>query len=175
MDVITNYPEFARDIKASFEELTSDYNFVLFEVYDGCYELRNLKCILRFTYDRGDISCNIKNPFSKYNQFGYAVYSVFRYIFPNENPKIENESDYDPRLQLFNYSKIIKKYLIKIVNGDFSWVEGYLVEQKRFGNKIKFIREQLEHNNPIKEKFLNGDISWQKDLDNYLEKHGIKL
>lgn len=175
MDVLTNYPEFARDIKASLEGLINDYGFVLFEVYDGCYELRNLKCTFRLTYDRGDISCNIKYPFSKDNQYGYGVCSVFKYLFPNDNSEIENEPVCDPRLQLSKYSKIIKKYLMTIVNGDFSWVDGYLIEQKHFENRIKFIREQLEYNHPIKQKFLNGDISWQKDLDNYLKEHGMKL
>ena len=116
MDTLTNYFEFSQDIKDAFQELINDHDLNFLEIHDGCYELQNPKCIFRVTYDRGEVSCNIKKPSSVDNEFGYGVYPVFKYLFPDGDFMLENGPTYNPRLRLFKYAEIIKAHLINILN-----------------------------------------------------------
>jgi hypothetical protein len=173
MDIIANYPEFSNDIKEAFFLLIKEYDLIFFEVYEGCYELQNPNFSLRFPYDRGYVNCNIKAPQLE-NQFGYSIYSVLAYLFPETTLNQGNTLN-EPRHQLFEYANTIGNKLKSAFKGNFSWMSGYLKEQENESKMIEFLWEELEASNPIFIKFKAGDVSWKKDLEGYLSKKGIVL
>ncbi len=173
MDTTMNYPGFDRDIKDAFAPLVKEYAFIFFKVYDGCYELKNPHCILRFTYDRGDVSCNIRQVLSV-DPYGDGVFPILRYLSPKDET-FGKEKLYDPRLILFEYAEILRTKLKNVIQGDFSWLGGFLKQKERTSKLIGFIWDTADKNSPIYIKFKNGDMSWQKDLEEYLLKNNITL
>ena len=179
MDALTNYTNFKNDIKSAFKNLIDKYQLDLIEVYPGCYELINLNCALRFTYDRGDINCNIR-PVSVFkneteSEYGYGINSVASYLLRSKNDLLSSkELVYDARLQLARYAEIVEKYLTQVLEGDFSWLNGYIEKKRKLNIKIKYVLEQLEHKNLIYKKLMDGDDTWENDLDNYLKKKDIR-
>jgi len=173
MDTISNYPSFRTDIKQAFRKIIDEFNFEFNEIYDGCYELGNQYSLLRFTYDRGDVNCSVRKVGEP--GFGHGILSIFRYLHPIYQITDDKTTIHDPYKQLQNLSAIIEKHFIKTLVGDFSWIEGYLRYQEKESKMIGFIWEKIDSENPIYKKFKAGDLSWQKDLEDYLKSNHISL
>ena len=171
MDRLTNYIGFEDDIKNAFYEIILKYNFVFSKINNGNYLLSNGKCQLNFTYDRGEVVCNIKHPMNENKITGYNVFSVFNYLFPNDEKNIMKS----PYEQLIEYADILGGKINNILIGDFSWESGYLKEQETLNKLIKFIWNEIDCNDPIYIKFKTGDLSWVSDLNNYLKQRSIVL
>ncbi len=60
MDLITNYHGFKQDIESAFKNLIEEFNLKLTEPYEGEYLLTGKRCIIKITYDRGQIGCAFK-------------------------------------------------------------------------------------------------------------------
>src|SRR5581483_500132 len=102
MDVLINYTGFEEDIKELFYKIIIEYNFSFCRIYDGCYTLDNGKCLLKFTYDRGEVACNIKHPGDANEIVGYNALALYRYLYP-ENVTYDKKDWGTPREQLSEY------------------------------------------------------------------------
>jgi hypothetical protein len=171
-DTTMNYSGFDRDIKDAFNEIIIEFRFTFYRIWNGCYELRNSYCILRFNFDRGDVSCSIRPVSSEV--FGEGIIPIVRYLFPNDY-SIDAHKIYDPRDQLFEYAIIIREKLANVIQGDFSWLEEFLKNEDRIRKMTGYIWDKLEKNDPIYIKFTKGDQTWQSDLEAYLLQNNIQL
>lgn len=160
MDSVTNYFNFGRDIKNAFGLLINAFDFNFYEVYEGCYELKNQRCVLRFTFDRGDISCNIKQ-FQSKDPYGYGIYPILRYLFKDDK-FLSKGKIYDSQLQLIEYADIIDSKLKSLLKGDFSWLDGYLASNEKLNKMIAFIWNNIDKSAPIYIKFKAGDMKLGK-------------
>lgn len=172
MDLVMTYPNFNVDIVDSFKNIIGKWKFVFVFVYEGCYELKNGICILRFTYDRGDVSCTIRK--NGEEGFGYSVSSVFRYLNPNSNIPIVKEVE-EPRAQLMAIADVVENYFASILEGDFSWLSGYLESQVKLNKMISYVWRNVDSKTELYNKFRSGDESWIKDLENFLIDNNISL
>jgi hypothetical protein len=106
--------------------------------------------------------------------YGDGVFPILKYLSPKDET-FYKEKLYDPRLILLEYAEILRTKLKNVIQGDFSWLSGFLKEEERTNKMIGFIWNQADKNSSIYIKFKNGDISWQKDLEEYLLKNNITL
>ncbi|SRR6266536_2630266 len=174
MDILINYPEFEGDIKECFSKIIVKYDFKFSRVYEGCYTLNNGKCLLKFTYDRGEVACNIKQPGDATETAGYNVLSVYRFLYPDDTTY--NKKDWGtPHEQLSEYADALSGKLKNILMGDFSWEGKYASRQNQLSKMIKFVRNNLDRTDPIYQKFYNDDVGWINDLKSYLEENNISL
>ncbi|HMH33196.1 MAG TPA: hypothetical protein VK543_09220 [Puia sp.] len=173
MDTTINYSGFDRDINEAFAPIIQEFSFGFNKIYEGCYELGNSKCILRFTFDRGDVACNIRKVGSP-ELTEEGVFPILSYLFPEFNDS-DDEKIYDARLQLFKYAEIIASKLKNVIQGDFSWLKGYIEEKNKFEKLIHFVWNDLDKNSSIYKKFAAGDVAWIKDLKEFLQKNDINL
>lgn len=173
MDLLTNYPAFKRDIEDGFKDLITEFDLKLVELTEGSYLLKGIKCNIRFNYDRGDISCDFKQVSEYQNSPGYGVWAVYKFLFPLKEAAGKSERIYDARLQLVEYSGIVRN-LKNVLSGDFSWLKGFVKEREKENKVLNFVLH-LDYNNPIKKKFWAGDLSWQQDVEKYLTENNIIL
>lgn len=167
MDALINYPEFEQDIKDAFKELMIEFTLTLLKLSDASYLLKGEKCNIRFNYDRGDVFCDFKQPHEDFSRPGYGVFEVSSFLNPDEII----ERVYDPRLQLSEYSRVIKLRLKNVLNGDFSWLRDLSMLNKT----ISFALKNFNYYNPIRVKMRAGDKTWKIDVENYLNEHKIIL
>ena len=167
MDLLINYPEFEQDIKDAFRELTIEFALTFLKLSDSSYLLKGEKCNIRFNYDRGDVFCDFKQPHEDFSKPGYGIFEILNFLNPDEI----TERVYDPRLQLFEYSRVIKLRLNNVLNGDFSWLRGLSMLNKT----ISFVLKNFNYHNPIRVKMRAGDETWKIDIGNYLNENKIIL
>jgi hypothetical protein len=115
-----NYAGFDQDIREAFSPLMEEYSFVFREIWEGCYELENEHCILKFTFDQGDINCNIRQPKSD-DRIGEGVYPVLRFLSPDDEA-LKRSRTYDFMDTLNEYAAILSTSLHRVLEGDFSWI-----------------------------------------------------
>ncbi len=175
MNALTNYPNFKNDIQEIFGELMSKNGLHFETIHDGCYLLCNSKIVLKFTYDRGEVSCNIKHPEDRNEVAGYNVYSICRYLYPKSKLHENDKEWISPQEQLVIYLDILSSSLEFILVGDFSWEKGYLEDQQNLNKFIKFVWQNIDPNSLIYKKFAQGDLSWIDDLRQYLQDNNISL
>ena len=173
MDLLTNYPAFKKDILDSFESLIQEFDFKLLELHEGCYLLKGTHCNLRFTYDRGDINCDFKHANEYQDSPGYSVEAVYKFLFPLKEATGKSGRIYDAKLQLMGLSHTIE-HLKNVLNGDFSWLNDFVNRRDRENRVFQFVLS-LGYNNPIQQKLWAGDLSWQQDIQKYLDENNIIL
>lgn len=173
MDLLTNYRAFRQDIEDSFKDLIQEFHLKLVEPYEGYYLLLGTKCNIRFTYDRGDISCQFKQISEPRDSPGYSVWAVYKFLWPLKEAADKSERTYDAKLQLVQNSNMIKN-MKNVLNGDFSWLKDFAKKQER-EDKISLFIIDLSLDNPISKKFWGGDASWQQDIEKYLNENNISL
>jgi hypothetical protein len=173
MDLLTNYPAFIQDIEDSFKDLIQEFHLKLLELHEGCYLLEGARCNIRFTYDRGDISCHFKQVSEYQDSPGYGVWAVYRFLYPLKEASNKTERVYDSKLQLIEYSDVVKK-LKTVLAGDFSWLSNFVKKEEKENKTLNFILS-LDSENPISKKFWSQDISWQQDIEKYLNENNISL
>ena len=171
IDILTEYPVFKQDIEDSFKDLIKEFEVKLLELHRGCYLLEGEKCSIRFTYDRGDVSCHFKQPSEYKDSPGYNVWAVSKFLY---STKESSKIIFDARSQLFEYLDIIQSKLKNVLRGDFSWLTDFTKEKERENKILDFVLG-LDNDNLIKKKFWKGDLSWQEDIDRYLNENNIKL
>jgi hypothetical protein len=174
MDLLINYPEFKQEIEHSFHDLIIMFNLNLKELHEGSYLLEGLKCNIRFTYDRGDIFCDFKQPHEYQDSPGYGVWAVYKFLDPQKELIEKSERIYDTKLQLRYFSNLIQNNLENVLKGDFSWLKDFLKERER-RNKMLNIALHLDRENPIAKKFWKGDQTWQNDIEEYVKENKINL
>jgi len=173
MDIVTNYRGFRQDVEDSFKDLIQEFDLKLIEPYEGYYLLLGTKCVIRIAYDRGDISCQFKQISEPRDSPGYSVWAVYKFIWPLKEAADKSERTYDAKLQLVENANMVKN-LKNVLNGDFSWLKDFLKKQEKENKMLDFILH-LDYNNPIKQKFWAGDLSWQEDIEKYLDENNINL
>ena len=176
MDLLRNYPEFREDIEIEFHDLMSEFNLKLISPFEGCYLLIGEKCKIKFTYDRGDVSCNFLQILDLPYDRGYNIPLVYRYLYPDDqhNNGIE-ERVFVVKTEIKNLSSLVNNKLKRVLNGDFTWLEGFNKEMGQEDKLSLFVLFQLDVNNPIRRKFRNGDYTWRNELVEYLKKNNISL
>ena len=174
MDLIINYPGFDTDIRNTFKDLIEEFHLELIELSEGSYLLSGELCNIRFTYDRGDIACDFKQPFDKKDCQGYSIWQVYRFLYPTKSSSEYTERVYDAKQQLFECADMIKKNLKIILNGDFAWLGDFLANKKR-EDKIFSIAFNLRYDHPIREKLRTGDLTWCDDIEKYIAEKHIKI
>lgn len=173
MDLIINYPTFRQDIKDNFKDLIQEFDLKIIELHEGCYLLKGIKCNIRFTYDRGDISCHFKQVSDYQDSPGYNVWAVFKHLYPSKEVSDNTKESYDAKLQLLEYSNIVKD-LKSVLNGNFWWLGDFLQKEKRANKLLNYVLS-LDSENFISKKFWSGDISWQQDIEKYVNQNNINL
>jgi hypothetical protein len=109
-----------------------------------------------------------------YNSTGCGVWHVFRYLYPNNNTIGNDERIYDAKLQLFDYAKLINNHLKHVIEGDFSWLEGYLKECAK-ENKLFMYVLSLDNDHPLSKRFWSLNGTWQEETERYLKDNNITL
>jgi hypothetical protein len=173
MDVVTNYRGFRQDIEDSFRDLIQEFDLKIVEPYEGYYLLLGSMCIIRITYDRGDISCQFKQISEFRDSPGYSVWAVYKFLWPDKEAAEKSDRIYDPKLQLIENSNMVKN-MKNVFNGDFSWLNNFIKLEER-DNKIFDFVMHFDCDNPIKKKIWDGDASWQEDIEKYLHDNNINL
>lgn len=173
MENLITYRNFKKDIQEGFHEIINKFNFSTKEVREGKYELVNEYCIISFTYDRGDIFCDIQRSGSDEKAFG--VFEVFKFLYPNCNLTKELSTRvWKPREQIFRYAFLILEKLTGILQGDFSW-ENSLILKDEWNKKLMGFLHTLDNNHPLNQKFWNGDPNWKSEVEGYLKENHIIL
>ena len=175
MDLLHTYPNFSNDITKAFHGLIDEFHLELLNPSEGLYLLKGDNCKLRFTFDRGDISCQIKQSGDMDDGAGHVVYLVYRHLFPYEANSENKDRVYDFLFQLQYDAQIVEKYLKPVMNGDFSWLPSFLAEEDYENKLIWYVISNLHNDNPIQRKFWACDVSWKIDLESYLKERNIKL
>lgn len=140
-------------------------------------EFSNGKCIIRFVYDMGSVGSVFINPIEKSNAMPrldalppdfpvYHIYSVHEFLYPNDKNKY-GSGEWDFNKQIYWAEKLISERFVNVLNGDFSWTHAYKQKDYRLSQKIEYMAKYFDFENPIQKKFYNGDISWEKDFDEY--------
>ncbi|HVW96813.1 MAG TPA: hypothetical protein VHA56_12660 [Mucilaginibacter sp.] len=172
VNTLYNYEGFDKDIKEAFQAIIEQYHLKFKRVGEGRYELSNGKCIIRFVYDRGDVGVLLKNPKDNEDEFGNDVAMIFKYLHPelDEYEGIE----YNPRRQLIDEATKCT-YLGNILNGDFTWMPGFLYELKKSTALIRYIKNELDLDNPIYLQFMADDPSWFENIEQYIKINNIDI
>lgn len=169
MDTLRDYTGFEADIRVAFGPIMKDYGFTLTETSEGFFELNNEKCVITISFDRGDVFCNIRKPEGKNS---YQLWSVYRYLFKNES---QDTSWYEAKIQLKKLATIAVKKLSNVLEGDFSWADGYELEREKLRKMIRYVSNEMNVNHPIYQKYRQDDPTWIKDLENYILSNNILL
>ncbi len=161
------YEGFDNDIKTCFADIIRTYNFHFYEKKEGVYYLKNNNCILTFDFDGEDISCFALNPAIPEETFHVGI--IWSALRPDKEIPVQLDPNLSLKSQLEFYAAVLNE-LNFILQGDFSWKEQYKRYVDEESRKIALV-QQLDTNHPIYQKFVNGDLSWQKDLDDYITKN----
>jgi hypothetical protein len=175
MDILRNYPTFRKDIENVFSPLIQEFHLKSLELYDGCYLLKGSKCSLRFTFDRGDISCQFKHQYGDPKAPGFDVISLYRFLYPIRKHKTDTEPNYNYKYQLSGLLEIIQKHFKNVMNGDFSWLTAFLEHENSESKLSRFVLTQLSSDHPIAQKFWGADETWKDDLKQYLLDNNLKI
>jgi len=175
MDLLRNYRDFTKDIFDGFQSLRNEFDMRLITPSEGLYVLHNDKCGIKFTYDRGDVSCAFLRRSDSLYDYGYLVGSVFRYLHPDKIHDNDSVREYDRRKQIFDYAKVINDHLKNVLEGDFTWLDGFLKNQDEWNKPLDFVLRNLPYEHPISKKLWSGDQSWRNDLQQYLNQNNIKI
>ena len=108
-------------------------------------------------------------------EIGEPIHVILSYVNPSADSNLKTDAVYDFKLQLQSYASVLTTYLENLLRGDFNWEEGYCFAKTRIEKRIRFIREHFETEHPIKQRFLNGDISWEAELEMYLKEARIQI
>jgi hypothetical protein len=162
-----NYEGFDIDIKTCFSDIIERYNFHFNEKARGIYNLKNNKCILTFDFDKGSINCFASDPMAMQESFHVGV--IWSALCPNKEVPVHLDADQSLKSQMEFYAAVLNE-LNFILLGDFSWKERYKSYVEEESRKIEIV-QKLDTSNPIYQKFVNGDLSWQKDLEEYITKN----
>jgi hypothetical protein len=175
MGLLGNYQSFKEDIETTFKELIAEFHLELTEPYDGTFLLTGEKCIIRIIYDRGELGCMFKEISDEEINPGYEVWSVYRLLYPTREPVLkQSNGDWGPPKEILTaYSEIIQSEFTNILNGDFSWVPDYGIDQNKEARLMVFVLG-LERTHPIFKKFLSGDTTWRIDAENHLAQNTTK-
>ena len=163
------YKEFFKDVEKVFSHLIfkkkpkivlkSDEDFGNYAVE---FDFKNSKLILDL--DRMDLQCkfiNIKD--SK----EYFVLKIAKVLNPEKSFKYSADEAPETRDFVVKYliflNNIIDKYLINVLEGDFSWSETYKEKDIEESRMIKKVLD-LDCSDKIYQKFWNGDETWKEDL-----------
>ena len=171
MDNLIDYADFKKDIANGFLELISEFDLELILIRNGLYVLRGENCILKFTFDRGDVFCEFKKTSDDIHTLGYGVFEVLKFLYSTVKINIS----YDPRLQLLEYAKMISENLKNVLNGDFSWLNEFLKSESEFNKIVSYIFKNLNYHHPISGKMRIGDMSWKQDFQKYTQENNIEL
>lgn len=165
---MANSFDFGQSIRFHFKDLITEFNLRFDKPYaDGdAFLLEGEKCDLRFTYDRGETGCAFKQKNQRFNP-GYQVDFVCQFLHPFDRISDERTTDYyNPDLVLAWYASIIQNDLKNVLQGDFSWLNDYILK-KDMHRYLGFLALSLEYDHPIHRKFIKGDATWYADAENY--------
>ncbi|MET0393315.1 MAG: hypothetical protein ABW019_09245 [Chitinophagaceae bacterium] len=168
------YPGFEEKIITVFKPIIEKYQFepkFLSADSFSTLHLENPYCIIRFTYDIGEVGCVFINPRTNTNAV-YPAYSVLEYLFPTDKENFRS-ADWDVDVQVHHFFRLIESRLRNVLNGDFSWTEAYQNNSRLISSRIAFVMNNFTHSHSIVQKFWNADPSWESDLDAYLLNHGL--
>ncbi|WP_439698120.1 hypothetical protein ACFGVS_07640 [Mucilaginibacter sp. AW1-7] len=171
MDNLIDYADFKKDIANGFSELISEFDLELILIRNGLYILRGKNCILKFTFDRGDVFCEFKKTSDDIHTLGYGVFPVLKFL----HSAVKINISYDPGLQLLEYAKVISEHLKNVLNGDFSWLNEFLNSESELNKIMGYILENLSYHHPISKKMRSGDESWKQDFQKYIQENNIEL
>ncbi|MBU3823148.1 hypothetical protein KO566_13880 [Flavobacteriaceae bacterium XHP0103] len=166
-----SYKEFPQDVLDSFSPLIEKHNLSKKIRGDHFVELTGEKVVLQFAFDRGDLYCEIKKPS---DNFKFAIWQVYEFLFPNSQIKIESK-EY-PKADLKFYCELLNKEMESIMLGDFSWYNRLRKETEYESSLISVILgPEMDYEHPISQKFWNGDKTWKSDIEDFIKQKGIKL
>jgi hypothetical protein len=172
MNSLRNYSKFNQDITFAFGEVISKFHFKLIEIEEGVFELNNGKCLIAISYDRGVVLCFLNKPESVAEQKGYLLWSVYKYLYPND--RIDTDLS-EAHLQLKNLAVIAEEKLKNILLGDFSWVQDYEKDHQQLKKMVGYVNYKIDKKHSIYLKFMKNDQSWISDLKKYLVENKIDI
>ncbi|GAC1306333.1 MAG: hypothetical protein NVSMB24_16510 [Mucilaginibacter sp.] len=163
------YSGFHEDVKSAFSDLIYQKNPIIsirsnidFGIY--AVELTFEYSKLIFDLDRMDLQSNFVNPKDNkiYNVLRIAALLHRKVSFQKTNT-ITSETRENILEHLRYTNEIIEKYLMNVVEGDFTWTEIYLKHENEESRMIQEVLN-LEPEDLISQKFWKGDETWKIDL-----------
>ncbi|MDP9077574.1 MAG: hypothetical protein M3O71_09150 [Bacteroidota bacterium] len=161
--------DFEQSIQVYFQDLIEEFNLELIKPYESndIFLLKGGKCDIRFTYDRGETGCAFIPKTSQLFNPSYRVDFVYKFLYPFGGfSDLVTSNYYDPKIQLSWYASIIQNDLKNVLNGDFSWLNDYIIKEDMHGYLTE-LALCLASNHPIHKKFVNGDPTWMADAKKY--------
>ncbi len=172
--MLHSYSNFKNDVIEIFAELINNYGLIFKALREGSYILYNAHCGLRFSYDRGDVLCDIRQKDNFEDYPFYNIYSVYEFLCPDNYKNQSVNRIYDPKLQIQEMYNIIHNHLQLILSGDFSWLADFEKEQHRRNKLIKYIFS-LSHHHPLYKALNSGDKNWRVSTEKYLLENNIEI
>lgn len=161
--------DFEQNIQIYFKDLIEEFNLQLVRPYENAdaFLLKGEKCDILFGYDRGETGCHFIPKTGQQFNPGYRVDLVYKFLYPSGGISDMGTSDYyDPKVQLSWYASIIQNDLKNVLNGDFTWLNDYIIKKDMHGY-LTALALCLDNNHPIHKKFVNGDPTWWADAKKY--------
>lgn len=128
--------DFHRIVLEVFGDIIADHRFKVDDSSWWLIELVNDACIVRLIYDSGFVVAQFVSPKEKAERqavkrpdgfpSGYPMYSVFsvwRKLYPNDKENYRYKGD-DMEGEVRAIRRLILERLTRVLDGDFSWVEG---------------------------------------------------
>ena len=169
------YPNFEKEVIRVFAGLMNRYNLEAISLSNNHFSevrLKNNNCIIKFTYNMGEVGCSFINP--KAISGIYPIYPIWSFLYPNDQ-KEYGLHEFDFEKQLYFLADLISERFAHILMGDFSWVNDFENKNHYLSKQIEFIMNKLENDSPIKAKFWNADLSWKEDLRDYINSKHINI
>ncbi len=172
-----SYESFPDDVIDAFTPLVNKYDleFKVNAMYS--VDIKNQHCKINFNMDR----YHLQGLF--YRKDDYTSFDIMRlvsYSLTDDDKVLERfpKSEYGDKEgiknQLIHFVFIIDKYLGHVLNGNFDWYER-LKEEVEYENGLVELILELEYDHPINKKFQNGDSTWIKDIEAYIDENDIKI
>lgn len=180
MDIRYCNKDFNEAVLSSFQDVINEFKFnVKTETNSSGVELLNEKCIIKFVYDSGFLVTSLIDPKEKANKEKikrldglpngypkYSLFSVWKFLYPNDNKNFRY-ADTDLLGQIKADKQLLEERLRNVLNGDFTWTAAYKQNDTRISKKVEYMTNHWSYDNPVRIKFREGDLSWEKDFDEY--------
>jgi hypothetical protein len=161
--------EFFEQVRSVFMDMAEKFSFSIVNRYEHVVELMNSNCTITFSYGRGETGCTFSDPKSG-KETKYHAYLVYKKLYPTDDV-FKDAPVYAPVSEMLGYyNELLVNRLQAVLLGDFSWSND-MDSENEMERKIKFVINNFPVDHPIKQKFWNGDLSWQQDLEDHTKRH----
>jgi len=169
------YPEFSKEVFTIFDNIFSEFNFILKHESITCIEYENKFVGLRFEIDRGDLFTFIVDDNSK----SYGIDKLLEIIDELEYQKYKeaiNLLNGEGENRIHSELLLTRDYLSlkfgRVLSGNWGDIRDQYWKRADYFRQFMKVFTALPHSHPIRVKYQNNDESWREDLKKMLKDQG---